>query len=398
MNANWIRVPREHSFLKSQELSNGTPDADLTRGVFLMGSRDLFAAFCRTFTPTINSFSQYLSPMKQWLYLLPLAALIIVIGVWRQQQSHHHSSIDTLPQAEAAAMVEPIPPLPASHELDPAKVSLGNQLFHDPLLSHDNTISCSSCHSLTTGGTDRLVHSVGVDGKRGSINAPTVFNSGLNFVQFWDGRAATLEEQIDGPMNNPSEMGSNWNEVLDKLRAASGYTNSFAAIYSDGIQAANVRDAIATFERSLITPNSRFDRYLTGETKALTAEELEGYRLFKNYGCASCHQGMNVGGNLFQKFGVMADYFAKRGDIGKADYGRYNVTGNEADRYVFKVPSLRNISVTAPYFHDGSAATLEEAVDIMGLYQLGRTLTPAETNMIVKFLKSLTGEYKGKAL
>ena len=298
----------------------------------------------------------------------------------------------------AHSIDEPITPLPLKHDLNEAKILLGERLFHDPLLSHDNSISCSSCHSLTTGGTDQLVRSVGIAGKKGPVNAPTVFNSGLNFVQFWDGRAGTLEEQIDGPMSNPNEMGSNWDEVLQKLRASPAYLNRFAEIYPDGIHAANVRDAIATFERSLITPNSRFDRYLSGETSAMNAEEIEGYRLFKVYGCASCHQGVNAGGNLFQKFGVMSNYFAERGQITKADLGRSNVTNNEADRYVFKVPSLRNIAVTAPYFHDGSAATLENAVAIMSRYQLGRALTPAETDMIAKFLKTLSGEYKGKAL
>lgn len=337
--------------------------------------------------------------MKQSLHLLIVVVLVVVaIGWWNKHDSRSSSTTGTHKAVAAAATEEPITPLSLDANLDAAKVALGEQLFHDPILSHGNKVSCSACHSLTGGGTDQLVHSVGIDGKRGDINSPTVFNASLNFVQFWDGRAATLEDQVDGPINNPSEMGSNWPEALQKLRASTAYSNSFAAIYSDGIQSANVRDAIATFERSLITPNSPVDRYLHGERDALSAEELEGYRLFKDYGCASCHQGTGVGGNLFEKFGVMNDYFAKRGNVTKADYGRYNVTKNEGDKYVFKVPSLRNVALTAPYFHDGSAATLEEAVQIMSLYQLGRTLTQPETDAIVKFLKSLSGEYKGKAL
>jgi cytochrome c peroxidase len=336
--------------------------------------------------------------MKQSLQVLIVALLVVLAIAWWHHHSNSSSTIAAQQTVAASQTDEPITPLVPDGNLDPAKVALGEQLFHDPILSHDNKVSCSSCHSLTTGGTDQLVHSIGIDGNQGEINAPTVFNSSLNFVQFWDGRVSTLESQIDGPVNNPDEMGSNWTEALQKLRSSSSYVNSFAAIYSDGIQRANVRDAIATFERSLITTNSRFDRYLGGEREALNAEELEGYRLFKDYGCASCHQGTGIGGNLFEKFGVMNDYFAKRGNVTKADFGRFNVTKNEADKYFFKVSSLRNVALTAPYFHDGSTATLEEAVRIMSRYQLGRTLTPAETDAIVRFLKSLSGEYKGKAL
>ncbi|HEY0766197.1 MAG TPA: cytochrome-c peroxidase [Pyrinomonadaceae bacterium] len=337
--------------------------------------------------------------MKQSLQLLLLAVPVIVAIGWWQHNSHSSSTIASQQVVAQPASDEPITPLPLGLKLDPAKVALGEQLFNDPILSQNSKISCASCHSLTSGGgTDQLVHSIGIDGKQGEINAPTVFNAGLNFVQFWDGRAATLEEQIDGPVQNPSEMGSSWPEALQKLRSSAFYVDGFAAIYSDGIESANVRDAIATFERSLITPNSRFDRYLRGEEDALNSEALEGYRLFKDYGCVSCHQGAGVGGNLFEKFGVMNDYFTQRGNSTKADFGRFNVTKNEADKYVFKVPSLRNVALTGPYFHDGSAATLEEAVRIMSLYQLGRTLTPEETNSIVKFLRSLSGEYKGQAL
>lgn len=350
-----------------------------------------------TTNPIPDRFALLHPTMKHWSLLLILTALTLAIGLWYQHRSHSPSTAATQ-HAVAATSSEPITPLPQDSEIDNARVALGEQLFHDPQLSGDNRISCARCHSLATGGTDQLAHSIGISGKKSGVNAPTVFNSGLNFVQFWDGRAATLEEQVDGPMTSPDEMGSNWNDVLEKLRASQSYVNRFAAIYSDGIQPANVRDSIATFERSLVTPNSRFDQYLRGDSNALTADELEGYRLFKDYGCASCHQGTGIGGNLFEKFGVMGDYFAKRGNITKADFGRFNVTHRERDRYFFKVPSLRNVALTAPYFHDGSAATLEDAVRIMSLYQLGRTLTPAETDAMVKFLKSLSGEYKGKAL
>ena len=173
---------------------------------------------------------------------------------------------------------------------------------------------------------------------------------------------------------------------------------AFNASYANGIKSETIKEAIATFERSLITPNSRFDRFLRGDRGSLTDEEKDGYGLFKSYGCASCHQGMNAGGNIFQKFGVMGNYFADRGKETKADLGRFNATGDQADRHVFKVPSLRNIALTAPYFHDGSASSLEEAVEVMSKYQLGRRLPPEDVARIVAFLKTLSGEYKGKSL
>jgi cytochrome c peroxidase len=293
---------------------------------------------------------------------------------------------------------EPILPLPLRVDLDQRKVDLGRRLFLDPRLSHDNTIFCGSCHRLDMAGTDRRNRSVGIGGAVGDVNAPTVFNSGFNFRQFWDGRAATLEDQIDGPVQNPSEMGSTWAEVVGKLNQDPSYVAPFRELYRDGIQRASIKDAIATFERSLITPNSPFDRFLNGDQTALTAEERAGYQRFKAYGCVSCHQGINVGGNMYQTFGVMADYFADRGHPTKADLGRFNVTGLESDRHKFKVPSLRNVALTAPYFHDGAAATLDQAVDIMAKYQLGRTLPPEDRRLIVRFLHTLTGVYTGRPL
>lgn len=292
---------------------------------------------------------------------------------------------------------EPIRPIPQTLSLDARKVSLGQKLFNDPILSHDNTISCASCHNLAKGGTDHHVHSFGINQTEGDINAPTVFNSGLHFKQFWDGRASTLEDQIDGPVAADNEMRSQWMEVLSKLRGSTDYPSLFKQIYPDGLETRNVKDAIAEFERSLITPNSRFDRFLRGEKNAITQEELEGYHKFKAFGCITCHQGVAVGGNMFQPLGVMGDFFANR-KVTKADLGRFNVTGNEDDKFVFKVPSLRNVELTAPYFHDGSAKTLEEAVTTMATYQLGRDLSEEDIGQIVSFLKSLTGEYNGKAL
>ena len=293
---------------------------------------------------------------------------------------------------------EPIKPLPVELKLDPNKVELGDRLFHDKRLSRDNSTSCSSCHALTTGGTDRAEFSTGIGGARGEINAPTVFNSGFNFRQFWDGRASSLDEQIEGPVHNPKEMGTNWAEVIAKLSRDDALVSKFKVAYPNGIQIKNIKDAIATFERSLVTPNARFDKFLRGDKTALSGDEQKGYQLFKNYGCVACHQGVNVGGNMFQVFGVMGDYFARRGNVTPADLGRFNVTKQENDRYVFKVPSLRNVAVTAPYFHDGSAKTLSEAVDVMFMFQLGRPAPEADKALIVKFLRTLTGEYKGTPL
>jgi cytochrome c peroxidase len=203
---------------------------------------------------------------------------------------------------------------------------------------------------------------------------------------------------VDGPVQSVFEMGSTWEQVLGKLRGDPTYAAAFTTLYPEGLGREAVKNAIAEFERSLLTPRSRFDRHLEGDTGALTAEEKAGYLKFKSYGCISCHQGVNIGANLFQRMGVIGDYFADRGNITKADLGRFNVTGQEADRHVFKVPSLRNVAVTAPYFHDGSAATLEEAVAVMAKYQLGRPLPPQDLADIVKFLGTLTGEFEGKPL
>jgi cytochrome c peroxidase len=293
---------------------------------------------------------------------------------------------------------EPITPLPLEVQLDRRRVDLGHRLFLDSRLSRDNSTSCGSCHGLATGGTDRRRRSIGIGGAEGDVNAPTVFNSSFNFRQFWDGRAATLEDQIEGPLTHPKEMGSTWPDVVRKLGGDRAYVMAFQALYPDGIQRANIKDAIATFERSLVTSNSRFDKFLRGDRQALTDRERAGYQRFKAYGCVSCHQGANVGGNMYQRFGVAADYFADRGNITKADLGRYNVTGLERDRYRFRVPSLRNVGVTPPYFHDGSAATLVDAVNVMAKYQLGRPLSVEDRDLIVAFLFTLTGEYEGALL
>jgi cytochrome c peroxidase len=294
--------------------------------------------------------------------------------------------------AAAASPAEPIQPIPQTLKQDRARAQLGARLFSEPRLSGNGRISCASCHNLSRAGIDGLRQSPGVNGKMTAVNTPTVLNAALNFRQFWDGRADSLEMQADQVIRNPDEMGGNWADVLRMLSADPGYKAAFAASYRDGVTQANVQNAIATFERTLITPNSRFDRFLRGEADAINAAEKSGYAKFKQYGCAACHQGVNVGGNMFQKFGVMGDYFEGRGKLKPADLGRFQVTGREADRHVFKVPSLRNVANTAPYFHDGSAATLRDAVDIMFRYQLGRVASTADKDAIILFLNTLTGE------
>ena len=293
---------------------------------------------------------------------------------------------------------EPIQPIRQIPGLDLRKVELGRKLFAEPRLSRDNTVSCASCHDLSTGGTDRRTRSIGINGAVGVINAPTVLNSAFNFTQFWDGRAPGLEEQIDEPIQSRIEMGSNWSEVIQKLNSSPDYIRAFRQIYGNNIQSGFIKNSIAEYERSLSTPNSRFDRYLRHEGQALTVDEQHGYQLFKSLGCASCHQGVNVGGNMYQKLGVMTPYFTNRSHVNRSDLGRFNVTGDPKDLYMFKVPSLRNVALTAPYFHDGSVSTLPGAIRAMAQYQLGRNLADAEVELIVSFLRTLTGEINGKRL
>ncbi len=324
-----------------------------------------------------------------------IAAVILMLGftIWMtvEPDSTGRTKIDAtyIPKADS----QPIVPIPETMELDPLKIELGRILFHDKRLSTDNTISCSSCHDLNMAGQDGLAVSVGVNGLKGSINSPTVLNSGFAFRQFWDGRAPSLEEQVAGPIHNPIEMDSNWQEVTAKLNKDPLIVTKFQSIWVEGITPTNIQIAIAEFERSLITPNSPFDRYLKGDSHSLNDKELKGWHLFRELGCISCHQGIGIGNNMYANLGVMGDYFSDRGHpIVKSDLGRYNITGNENDRYVFKVPGLRNVALTAPYFHDGSISTLEEAVSTMARYQLGIHLSQQQQDYLVAFLNALTGE------
>ncbi len=280
-------------------------------------------------------------------------------------------------------------PDPAQINVSPALKHLGKRLYNDTRLSGDGSISCASCHDLTQGGDDGLMFSEGIDGKVGSINAPSVLNAAFNLAQFWDGRAKDLQEQAAGPVTNPIEMGAEWDEVIDSLKQAGDYDEDFKAVYGDReITQERITHAIASFEKTLITP-SPFDRYLSGETTAISHKARHGYDRFKRYGCVACHQGINVGGNLYQKFGAIQSYYEMKSD---ADKGRYSVTGDIMDKAVFKVPSLHNVALTAPYFHNGAAPDLATAIRIMGTVQLGRTLTDDDVAYIEAFLHSLTGE------
>jgi len=280
---------------------------------------------------------------------------------------------------------EPIKPIPQLMKVDSKKVLLGKKLFFDPILSKDGTVTCATCHDLQNGGDDGLQFSFGIKGQEGNINAPTVYNAVFNFRQFWDGRAKDLKEQAMGPIENPVEMGNTMMRAVDTLQKNTMYFKDFNAIYADGITKENIVNAIAEFEKTLITPNSPFDRYLKGDKDAISPQAKKGYALFKSKGCIVCHNGVNVGGNLYNKFGIFKD-------ADSSALGRYNITKKEEDKFVFKVPSLRNVALTAPYMHDGRVSTLKEAVKLMTEYQLGRHMEAGDREAIVTFLKSLTGE------
>lgn len=304
---------------------------------------------------------------------------------------------DNLPADRAA---EPVRPIDLALDVDQEKAALGFALFHDPRLSVDNTVSCASCHDLSTAGVDNHQYSHGVDDQIGGVNAPTVYNAVYNFVQFWDGRAKTLADQAAGPPLNPIEMASpSFDDIIAKLQADKPFAKAFNAVYPDGLTEANITNAIEEFERTLITPNSRFDKWLRGDDSALTAQELNGYELFKKYDCATCHVGPNLGGQSYELMGLRKHYFPDRGlELTVEDNGRYKETQLERDRHRFKVPGLRNVEHTWPYYHDGTRETLEDAVRDMGIYQSGVELTASEIDQITAFLKTLTGEYQGKLL
>jgi cytochrome c peroxidase len=295
---------------------------------------------------------------------------------------------------EMTGAAEPVDVIVPARNVDLAQVELGKKLYFDPRLSKSGFISCNSCHNLSMGGTDNLPTSIGHNWQQGPINSPTVLNSSMNVAQFWDGRAADLKEQAGGPIENPKEMAFSHTLAIDVLKTIPGYVSEFKLVFGGGeITIDQVTQAIAEFEKTLVTPNSPFDQWLLGREDALSEQELAGYTLFKSSGCAGCHNGAALGGNTFQRMGLVKAY-----ETENPAEGRFAVTGKEVDRFSFKVPTLRNVELTYPYFHDGAAATLTEAVDVMGRLQLGRTFDKQENAQIVAFLKTLTGEQPSFAL
>lgn len=288
-------------------------------------------------------------------------------------------------------------------ELRPARVDLGRQLFHDTRLSKDLTVSCATCHDLRFGGADRSPKAVGIFCQVGPLNTPTVFNAALGIAQFWDGRAKDLASQASGPPQAAGEMGSNFAEITERMRQDAGAVAAFRRAFPGEVNSPNditterLLEAIATFEVTLLTPGSRFDRWLGGERSVLREQELRGYATFKQVGCAQCHYGAAVGGKTFQKLGQKKEFFSAS-HLNHADLGRYNVTKDERDRHTFKVPSLRNVELTAPYLHDGSVGTLDEAVRVMATYQLGVELSQQQVDDLVAFLRTLTGTWENRPL
>jgi cytochrome c peroxidase len=271
---------------------------------------------------------------------------------------------------------EPITPIPSAPIQDPQQVALGSRLFHDPRLSHDNTLSCNSCHDVSTNGASAGRPKSRINAGP-ELNTPSVFNAALNYRLNWEGNVHTLEAQVEQTLRKPQTMASSLDEVLNKLRVDQGLSKQFREVYGRGMDGPGILAAITAYERTLLTPGCRFDLWLGGDAGAITAEELAGYKLFKSLGCVSCHQGVNVGGNMYQRHGIFHPLGSPEPEI-------------------IRVPSLRNVAVIAPYFHDGSAATLAKAVKAMGYAQLDRVLTDDETKAIVAFLQTLTGTYMGR--
>jgi len=281
---------------------------------------------------------------------------------------------------------EPIKPIPQTISYDKTKAELGKLLFFDPILSKDKSVACISCHDFEHGGADPRPVSIGVNGKKGSVNSPTVYNAIFNFTQFWNGRAKDLNEQLEGPLHNPVEMAMSNEEIEKRLNNSKFYKKLFKKIYKKNrIEYYMIKDVIVEFEKALTTPNAKFDKFLRGETK-LSTKEYKGYVLFKRLGCIICHNGINIGGNSFQKIGSVIPIRKKPNN------DRYQITKNPEDRFVYRVPTLRNITLTAPYFHDGSVKTLKEAINIMAYHNLGFRLNQKEQNLILAFLHTLTGE------
>jgi cytochrome c peroxidase len=308
---------------------------------------------------------------RRWPPWACAALLLIATGAATQ----------TIPTAPASRPIpiadqEPITPIPEPPAADPLKLALGERLFADPRLSNDGKLACSSCHDINTNGASRDAAMVRHDGSNAPFDTLTIFNAALSFRLNWEGNFRTLEAQTESSLENPANMATSVEDVVARLNADPQIVRQFRAAYGHAPDRSSLLDALATFEKSLLTPGSRFDRWLAGETSALSAAELRGYETFKSLGCVSCHQGVNIGGNLFQRQGIFRPLVHAKPDI-------------------VRVPSLRNVATTAPYFHDGSAATLQQAVRKMAAAQLDRSLTDDQVTALVAFLQTLTGNYRG---
>lgn len=325
------------------------------------------------------------------------AEQVVSINKWINDMRARHFSNGLAAPAFAG---EPIQPVPGSLPVNIEKVKLGKDLYNDTRLSKDNTVSCATCHAIDKAGTDNLPVSVGINKQKGGINAPTVFNAAFNFIQFWDGRAVDLKAQAGGPPLNPVEMGyespSDWDDIVRKLTEDASFTSRFLAVYPQGYSADTITDAIAEYEKTLITPDSPFDKFLKGDMSAVGRNVKQGYYYFKKHGCYTCHVGTAMGGQSFEAVDLKGDFFGHRPLTGD-DKGRMNFTKNEFDIHRFRVPTLRNVALTWPYMHDASCATLDEAVRKMFTYLVGvKKPDDTEVARIVDFLRAQTGQFEGR--
>lgn len=334
------------------------------------------------------------------IYSIPILALAVIM--WGPQiHAMNDTQVRSPPLYSSAQLsAEPIQPIPKQANVNKNIAALGEDLFEDTRLSESN-VSCRSCHNLDTSGNDGLKVSINIKGGNDNMNTPTIFNASLNPLLTWYGRNKTLEEQVDNVISNKKHMNGNWKKIIQNLKKDDHYINQFNSNFSDGITRSNVKFSIASYERTLITPDAPFDDFLRGNSDAISSSQKDGYKLFKQYGCISCHQGINIGGNLHAKLGTFSNPFTNQifdAEKRKFNLGRYNLTKEEKDKHVFRVPSLRNVEVTSPYFHSGGITDLTMAVKFMAKYQTGRDINNNDALLITEFLRSLTGKYKNKTL
>jgi len=330
------------------------------------------------------------SALRAWLGLVLGTTLLVACG--RTRVPPEQAILDPFETTSG----QPLEPLPIETDVNRPQAELGALLFAEPLLSGDGKVACSTCHLDNHGMADPIKRSHAPGRPESPVNTPSMYNVRYMFKLAWGARFDSFSDHNDALMTNPAVMASSWELAAKHLADQAPYPERFRAVFSDGLTPANVKTALVEYERSLVTPNAPFDQFLRGKADAISAEAKRGYALFKSYGCASCHQGKAVGGNMLQRVGILRDYFADRGDVKPPDFGHFNLTKREKDRFVFRVPSLRNVALTAPYFHDGSAPTLEAAVTAMARYQLGREIEPDDLTLLVAFLQTLTGDCHGK--